>query len=157
MKIQIDKPAFMEGLETVKGTVGKETHLPILRSVKITASEGNLLLHTTNLSTGTRASLKKVTVIEPGEALCDAAKLLSIVKNLPESTLTLATLENHFVNVACGKARFTLHGLRPDEFPQAITPPEENSFDISEEFFSTLSKVKNAASKDEIRFNLNGV
>jgi len=157
MKIQIEKQAFLEGLETVKGTVGKETHLPILKSVKITAEEGNLFLHTTNLATGTRVCLKKATVIEPGEALCDATRLLAIVKNLPESELKLATKENYCLTVGCGKACFTLTGLLPDEFPQAATPPEENGFDLGEEFFSSLNKVKNAASKDEVRFDLTGV
>jgi DNA polymerase-3 subunit beta len=38
-----------------------------------------------------------------------------------------------------------------------MNPSEENSFPITQEFFSALLKVRHAASKEESRYNINGI
>ena len=157
MKVLIHKENLLEGLEIVKDAVSKQNALPILKGVKITADDENLYLYTTNLTIGIRTRIKEAKVVESGAAGCDAMKLLSIVKELPDAEVVLRTEENGHVRVECENINFKLIGLREEEFPAEISPQEQNSFPIGPDFFSALVKVKHAASREETRFNLNGV
>jgi len=157
MKVLTQRKSLLEGLDLVKDAVSKHASLPILKDVKITAEDDSLYLYTTNLTTGIKTRVKETDVIEPGIALCDTMKLLSIVKELPDSEIILAKEENGHVRVECENVSFKLVGLSEEEFPNEMTPSEENGFSIGQEFFSALSKVRHAASKEESRYNLNGI
>jgi len=157
MKVLIHKKQLLEGLEIVKDAVSKQNALPILKGVKITADDENLYLYTTNLTLGIRTRIKEAKVVESGAAGCDAMKLLSIVKELPDGEVILRTEENGHVRVECQNINFKLIGLREEDFPSEINPEEQNSFPIGPDFFSALLKVKHAVSKEESRYNLNGV
>ena len=84
-------------------------------------------------------------------------KLLSIVKELPDAEIILTKEENGHVRVECENVSFKLVGLGEEEFPNEMTPSEENGFSITQEFFSALLKVRHAASREESRYNLNGI
>ena len=157
MKVLTHKKPLLEGLDLVKDAVSKHSALPILKDVKITAEGDNLYLYTTNLTTGIKTRVKEADIIEPGIALCDAMKLLSIVKELPEAEVILTKEDNGHVRVECENVSFKLVGLSEDEFPNEMTPPEQNAFSIGQEFFTALSKVRHAASKEESRYNINGI
>jgi DNA polymerase-3 subunit beta len=137
--------------------VSKHSALPILKDVKITAEADSLYLYTTNLTTGIKTRVKEADIIEPGIALCDTMKLLSVVRELPEAEIILTREENGHVRVECENVSFKLVGLSEEEFPNEITPSEENTFPITQEFFPALLKVRHAASKEESRYNLNGI
>jgi len=157
MKALVHKGKLLEGLEIVKDAASKQNALPILKGVKITADDENLYLYTTNLTMGIRTRIKEAKVVEPGAAGCDTMKLLSIMKELPDTEVILRTEENGHVRVECENINFKLIGLREEEFPPEVNPGEQNSFPIGPDFFSALVKVKHAASKEESRYNLNGV
>ena len=157
MKVLTHKKPLLEGLDLVKDAVSKHTALPILKDVKITTEGDSLYLYTTNLTTGIKTRVKEADVIEPGTALCDTMKLLSIVKELPDSDIVLTKEENSHVRVECDNVSFKLVGLSEEEFPIEMTPSEENGFPIGQEFFSAVAKVRHAASKEESRYNLNGI
>jgi len=157
MKVLTHRKPLLEGLDLVKDAVSRHASLPILKDVKITAEGDSLYLYTTNLTTGIKTRIKEADVIEPGTALCDAMKLLSIVKELPEAEVILTKEDNGHVRVECENVSFKLVGLSEEEFPNEMTPSEQNGFSIGQEFFSALSKVRHAASKEESRYNLNGI
>jgi DNA polymerase-3 subunit beta len=157
MKVLTHRKPLLEGLDLVKDAVSKHTALPILKDVKITAEGDNLYLYTTNLTTGIKTRVKEADVIEPGIALCDTTKLLSIVKELPDADIILTKGENGHVRVESENVSFKLVGLSEEEFPNEMTPSEENGFSIGQEFFTALLKVRHAASKEESRYNINGV
>jgi DNA polymerase-3 subunit beta len=157
MKVLTHKKPLLEGLDLVKDAVSKHAALPILKDVKITAEGESLYLYTTNLTTGIKTRVKEADVIEPGTALCDTMKLLSIVKELPDAEIILTKEENGHVRVECENVSFKLVGLSEEEFPNEMTPSEQNGFSISQDFFSALFKVRHAASKEESRYNLTGI
>jgi DNA polymerase-3 subunit beta len=125
--------------------------------VKITAEGESLHLYTTNLTTGIKTRVKEADVIEPGTALCDTLKLLSIVKELPDAEIILSKEENGQVRVECENVSFKLVGLSQEEFPNEMTPSEGNVFSIGQDFFTALFKVRHAASREESRYNINGI
>jgi len=157
MKVLTHKKPLLEGLDLVKDAVSKHSALPILRDVKITAEGDTVYLYTTNLTTGIKTRVKEADVIEPGIALCDTMKLLSIVKELPDSDIILTKEENGYVRVECENVGFKLVGLGEEEFPNEMMPSGGNGFSIGQEFFTALLKVRHAASKEESRYNLNGI
>ena len=157
MKVLTHKKPLLEGLDLVKDAVSKHVALPILKDVKITAEGDSLYLYTTNLTTGIKTRVKEADVIEPGIALCDTMKLLSIVKELPDAEIILSKEENGHVRVECENVSFKLVGLSEEEFPAEMEPTRENGIPVGEEFFTAITKVKHAASKEDSRYNLNGL
>jgi DNA polymerase-3 subunit beta len=157
MKVLTHKKPLLEALDSVKDAVSKHTALPILKDVKITAKEDSVYLYTTNLTTGIKTRVKEADVIEPGIALCDTVKLLSIVRELPDAEIILTKEENGHVRVECENVSFKLVGLSEEEFLNEMIPSEENGFPITQEFFSALLKVRHAASREESRYNINGI
>src|SRR5512139_2568187 len=117
MKATIKRKTLLEGLEIVKDSIGKQTALQILRNVKLATEEGMLRLHTTNLAIGTTVLLKDVSTSSDGEVLCDALKLMAIVKELPETEVKLGTDEKGHLILECEKSHFRLFTMPPDEFP----------------------------------------
>jgi|GEM_PF-489943 len=157
MKITIKRKTFLEGLEIVKDSIGKQTSLPILKNVKLTAREETLKLYTTNLSIGTTVALRDLSVISKGEVLCDAMKLMTIIKELPETEVKIETDEKGHLIMECEKSHFRLFTMPPEEFPSEPEISEDKFFPISDRFFKYLRNVRYAASKDEGRYNLNSV
>jgi DNA polymerase-3 subunit beta len=157
MKVLTHKKPLLEGLDLVKDAVSKHSALPILKDVKITAEGENLYLYTTNLTTGIKTRIKEANIVESGTACCDVMKLLSIVKELPDAEIILTKEENGQVRAECENVSFKLVGLSEEEFPNEITPSEDNGFPIGQELFSAIAKVRHAASKEESRHNLNAI
>lgn len=157
MKVLTHKKPLLEGLDLVKDAVSKHAALPILKDVKITAEGENLYLYTTNLTTGIKTRIKEASIVESGTACCDLMKLLSIVKELPDSEIILSKEENGHVRVECENVSFKLVGLSEEEFPNEMISSEQNGFPIGQEFFSAIAKVRHAASKEESRYNINGI
>jgi len=82
---------------------------------------------------------------------------MAIVRELPETDVKIETEKKGHLMVKCEKSHFKLLTMPPEEFP---CPPEiatHEFFPVEERFFQYLSKVKYAASKDEMRNNLNGL
>jgi DNA polymerase-3 subunit beta len=157
MKALTHKKPLLEGLDLVKEAVSKHASLSILKDVKISATEEDLHLYTTNLTTGIKTRIKEANVVEPGTACCDAMKILSIVKELPDAEIILSKQENGHVKIECENVSFKLIGLSEDEFPNEITPDKESGIPVGEQFFTAIAKVKHAASKEDSRYNLNGL
>ena len=157
MKLIIPKKPLLEGLDLVKDAISKNGSLPILKNVKINAEGEGLYLYTTNLNTGFKAWVREANIIEPGIALCDALKLLSIVKELPDAEIIVSTEENGHVRVECANVSFKLIGMSAEDYPAEITPSDPDTHAIGQDFFSALLKVRHAASREDSRYNLNGI
>ena len=79
------------------------------------------------------------------------------MKELPDAEIILSKEENGHVRVECENVSFRLVGLSEEEFPNEMKPSQENAFTVGQEFFTALLKVRHAASKEESRYNLNGI
>lgn len=157
MKIAIKRKVLLEGLEIAKESVGRQTVISVLSNIKLSVKDGALKLYTTNLSIGTIVFLRDLVILSPGEALCDALKLMAIVKEFPESDVRIETEEKGHLIVECEKSHFKLLTMPPEEFPCPPEVPEYEFSPMGDRFFQYLRKVKYAVSKDERRHNLHGV
>jgi len=82
---------------------------------------------------------------------------MAIVKELPETQVKLETDEKGHLILECEKSHFRLFTTPPDEFPSQPEIPESEFFPVGDRFFQYLRKVKYAASKEENRYNINGL
>ena len=159
MKLVIDKADLQRGLARIQAIVEKSNSMPILANVLLDASadDDRLELAATDLEVGIR-SRHGAKVEESGGVTVSARKLYDIVRELPDEAVTLQATANAYLEIHCGRARFSLAGAAAEEYPslpefapdKLVTLPSAVLADM-------IDRTMYAASVDETRYNLNGV
>ena len=127
MKFQIERDAFLEGLQQVQHVVSTRTTLPILSNVLIEAEEGQLRLTTTDLDVGV-SGLCKADIEKGGSTTLPARRLVNIIRELPSSDVSVEIDDDNVASIRSGPSFFKILGLSRDEFPPLP------SFDDAKEF-----------------------
>jgi len=161
MKLTIDKADLQRGLSRLQAIVEKRSSMPILANVLATASgkgeTGRLELAATDLEVGIRGS-QPAKISKPGALTISARKLYDIVRELPDEPIQLEATPNAYLDIRCGRSRFTLAGTDAAEYP---TLPDFSPGRLVRLQAAVLSQMIEgtmyAASMDETRYNLNGV
>lgn len=157
MNIRITKKDLLKGLQLVQGVVERRSTMPILSNVLLEAKEKALIVTGTDLEVGVNGELPATTLRE-GRVAVHARGLYDVVKELPDEPVTLGVDTNNWVEISCGRSRFRLAGLAPEEFPALPKKSDGTSLKLD---CSTLShmieKTSFAMSTDETRYNLNGI
>jgi len=157
MEIKIARGELMRGLSTTQGIVERKTTMPILANVLLDAKGKGLTITATDLEVGVTSSLA-AEILKEGRISIHARGLFDIVKELSEDVVHMNVLENHWVEISCGKAIFKIVGLSAEEFPSL--PKKGSGIEVkieSEIIQEMIKKTSFAMSSDETRFNLNGV
>ena len=157
MEIKIARGELLKGLSTVQGIVERKTTMPILANVLMEAKGRLLTLTATDLEVGVINS-RPAEVIRDGKLAIHARGLYDIVRELSEEIVHLNSTENHWVEISCGKARFKIVGLSPEEFPAIPKKGSGIEVNIAPEVINEMiEKTAFAMSVDETRYNLNGI
>jgi DNA polymerase-3 subunit beta len=157
MKFKTNRDHFASGLAQVLNVVGSKATMPILSNVLIEAEKDQLCLTTTNLDLGIRCKLK-AEVKETGAVTLPVKRLASIVRELPNSDVTVEASPNHQVKLSSGGSTFRIMGLGREEFPPLPEFGDEKSHTLlQEDLAAMLRSVAYAQSQDETRYTLNGV
>jgi DNA polymerase-3 subunit beta len=135
--------------------------MPILANVLLEAEKagdgGNLRISATDLEvglTGTHAA----SVTDAGSLTVIARKLFEIVRELPDEPIVLEATPNSYLEIHCARSRFVLTGVSGEEYPTLPSVVPERSVRIQAAVLSSMiDRTLYAASKDETRYNLNGV
>ena len=158
MEFQIRTPELGKALARVQGIVEKKTTMPILANVLI-KSKGKdaITVSATDLEIGHTADYE-AKVIKGGALTVDARALHSIVKALPEATVTIKQEANAWIVVASGKSRYRIVGMAAESFPTLPKLDDVPFFAVDPVMLrSALDRVLHAVSTDETRYNLTGV
>lgn len=157
MEIKISKGDLLKGLSLVQGIVERKTTMPILANVLLEAKARGLTITATDLEVGVTSTIA-AEVVKDGKAAVHARGLYDIVKELSDEMVSLSVGENQWVEIVCGRARFKIVGLSPEEFPALPKKGEGVSIKLEGEIIKEMiEKTAFAMSSDETRFNLNGV
>jgi DNA polymerase III subunit beta len=167
MELVVDRISLLNSLAIIQGIVERRNTVPILGHVLIEPEENRLRLSVTDLEVGIRTEipceLNKLTPIT-----LNARKLFEIVRETEGDKINLKTLDNDWIELRCGRARFKMMGLDPRSFP-AMPSPNGVSNDPSRqvvkgeltlavaEMAGMIDKTIFAVSPDEARYNLSGV
>jgi len=161
MKLVIDKNELQRGLARIQAVVEKRNTMPILANVLLsTHGEGpdaTLELAATDLEVGIRSN-QPATVEREGTLTVSARKLYDIVRELPEELVHLEGTSNAYLDIHCGRARFSLAGTGSEEYPNLPEFSAERLVRLQAAVLSQMiERTMYAASIDETRYNLNGV
>jgi len=157
MEFRIDKEQFLKSLQKIQGIVEKRTSMPILSNVLLEATETALHVTATDLEVGMKSTYP-AEIVSTGKITVGAKKLYEIVKELPNQIITFTTKDNDWVEIVCGKVRFNIVGLSPDEFPYFPEIKEESLFEIESALLKgMIEKTSYAICNDETKYNLNGI
>ena len=157
MEFTIEKELFLKSLQKIQGIVEKRTSMPILSNVLLEATDSMLHVTATDLEVGMKSAYP-AEVTASGRITVGAKKLYEIVKELPNQAIVFSTKDNDWVEIKCGKVKFNIVGLSPDEFPYFPDIKEENLFEIENSLLKgMIEKTSYAICNDETKYNLNGI
>jgi DNA polymerase III subunit beta len=157
MEVQVDRDAFLKGLQMVHNVVEPRQTLPILANVLLESEGDTLRLTATDLEVGARVSVP-AKVPAAGSITLSARKLLEIVKELPAAALTLKVQDNAWVALRCAGVSYKLVGLSATDFPAVATGAAAGWITLDGKLLrDMLAQTIFAVSHDESRYALNGV
>lgn len=159
MKLVIERKKLLPILSSVIGAIARKNSLPILDYLHVVGDGESLRLTGSNLEMTIQATIREVKHT-PFIALWPARKMMEIVKSYPEDGLIgIAQDEPEKMVVKCGRSRFSLQTLDPQDYPlidkgQAF----DYEFVISENSLrSVLGKISFAMANQDVRYYLNGL
>jgi DNA polymerase-3 subunit beta len=167
MELVVDRVSLLNSLVIVQGIVERRNTVPILGHVLLEPEESRLRLSATDLEVGIRTKIS-CEPNKPAPITLNARKLFEIVRETEGDKINLKTLDNDWIELRCGRARFKMMTLDPRSFP-AMPSPNEATNDPTRhivkgelklgvaEMAGMIDKTIFAVSPDEARYNLSGV
>lgn len=116
MKFVIDKDIVLERLLQISGPTTTKQNYLTLNSVFISSENDKLKFITTDLDT-TFISFLEIKAGEQGKAAVPMARLLSILRELPSSELTVKLEKNNLL-INCEKIEFKMNTVDVEQFPK---------------------------------------
>jgi DNA polymerase III subunit beta len=163
MELIIGRSVLLSGLNLAQGIVERRNTVPILGNVLIEAGDSSLSLAATDMEVGMRTRMA-CACGHPGAVTLNAHKLFEIVRETEADEVSLRSMENDWVEIRCGRARFKMMSLDPRSFPAMPSPGEKPAtgtraeLSIGAKVLTTMiDKTIFAVSPDETRYNLSGV
>ena len=131
MKIKFEKAKMLEKLVRAMGAVSQRNTHPFTEGVLLETCDDGLRMSTYDMEKSVKA-LVEAEVILPGACVINAQRLLSIVRILPESVITLSVDESLVVTIKSGRSSFSLHALDAKDFPKMPVIAGKESFTIEQ-------------------------
>jgi DNA polymerase-3 subunit beta len=157
MEFEIDQTRFLSALALAQAVADKRSTMPVLANALLRAtSDGQLVCSTTDMII---SLVERVTaeVHGTGGVTLGVRHLHDIVRTLPEGTLKIKSLENHWAQIVAGGTEFKLMGMPESDFPEL---PEPKTLEFTavpgHALADLLQKTQFSISTDEARVNLNG-
>ena len=157
MKFSIHRDPLFEALQKTQSVVEKKNTVQILANILCTVKGSELSLSATDIEVGIKLTLP-VEGTKDGRITLSAKHFLDIVKELPSEKLEITEKENHWIEITCGKSRFTIVSLPAEEYPSLPSFEEKEYFDAKVNALKLMiDRTSFAVSTDTTRYTLNGV
>jgi len=156
MKLSCTKENLCQGLSITSHISTKNVNLPILNNVLLKADQGGLKLISTNLEIALTCSVRGK-LEQQGEYTVPSKLFYEFVSLLPDEVVNI-DLHDAGLFVSCAKAKTTINGISPAEFP--LIPPVEGEvkFEVKvNELRKALAQTLFATAMNEARPELTGV
>jgi DNA polymerase-3 subunit beta len=162
MELEIDQARLLSALALAQTVADKRSTMPVLANVLLRAtSDGHLVCAATDMMIGLTESIPAV-VKSTGTVTVGVKHLHGVVRTLPQTTVRLRGLDNHWVQLVSGRSEFKLMGMPESDFPElpdagkgkkALTFTDVPGHVLSD----MIHKTQFSVSTDEARINLAGV
>jgi DNA polymerase-3 subunit beta len=132
---------------------------PILKNFKAVASDGRCTLIATDLEVGIRLDVQSMQILEPGEAILPAAKLVAILREARDEQLAIeADPSCCVVKGMKSPLEFEMPGEDPGQFPDFPAFAEDRYHEITAGSLREMIRRTVLAAADEAqRYSLCGV
>jgi len=156
MEIVLTQTDLLRELTATQGVVERKTTIPILSNFLFEAAGDRLTITATDLDLSLRTSCA-ATVKKDGSCTIPARKLYEYVKLLPEGSVTIKQMENHWVQIRAGRSNTKMVGMARANFPALPTFPSGSATKLPVPVLRNLiAKTIFAISNEESRYTLNG-
>src|SRR6202162_4218255 len=168
MELVIERAVLQSSLSLVQGIVERRNTVPILGPLLPEPDGSSLRLAATDLEVGIRTEIP-CRVDKEGSVTLNARKLFEIVREAEGDEVAFKSLDNDWVELKCGRARFKMMGLDPRSFPAMPAQSTKGSAEPARKavkgdlkvaatvLAAMIDKTLFAVSPDEARYNLSGV
>ncbi|HXE53412.1 MAG TPA: DNA polymerase III subunit beta [Tepidisphaeraceae bacterium] len=157
MKVICNRGALLEAISVCGNVVAARTPKPVLQCVKLTAADDRLTVAATDLEVAIRYADNQVQIEQAGETLVPADKLLDIVRESVDDTLSIE-VTNDTANIRGQDSHFKIFTQRPADFPPVPDFEGEANIEISGGLLKQLiGQTLFAAAKESTRYAFNGV
>ncbi len=157
MKVIAQTAALQEALTLVGSIVQARTPKPVLQCVKLVAADNSLTLLSTDLEAGARFQINAVQIEEEGEALIPASRLMGIVRESSDESLTIET-EKDACHIRGKGTHFKVFGYDPAEYPAVAEFAEAADFTVSAGTLGQMiGKTLFATAKAHSHYAISGV
>ncbi len=157
MEVRISRDVLLDGVDKVQGIVEPKGAMPILSHLHLSADKDAICIRATDLEIGTLGHYP-ANVTAPGAVTLNARKLFDIVRELPDEEIYLKKEENNWITLKCGKSKFRLPGLPPEDFPPLPEYSDKPLLEFDSKILKEMiSKTFFSVSPDETRQALNGL
>ncbi len=157
MKVICDRQILEKALVKAKEATERKAALPILTNLLLVAEGDTLTVKATDLENYLSLKLT-ATVVEEGSVCVSSPKLTNIVKNGNCSEVILNTSGDVLV-VECGRSKYKLATVDPEEFPEFPEPEGEKQSIVLEGklLLEGIERTDYAIPKDAENLVLNGM
>ena len=156
MEITVTQSDLLKELTATQGVVERKTTIPILSNFLFEAAGERLSITATDLDLSLRTSCP-AKVKKDGACTVPARKLYEYAKLLPEGDISIKLLDNHWVQIRCGRSNTKMVGMARANFPSLPNMPTTGVMKIPATVLRALiSKTIFAISNEESRYTLNG-
>lgn len=131
MKFTCTKNNFNNGINIALKAVPGKTTMPILECVVIEAKEDYIKLTTNDMQLGIETRIP-AQVDQDGIILVNAKMIADIVRRLPDEDVNFEVDAGDNILLFCGKSKFNIPGIGPDEFPMLPNIEVEKKISLSQ-------------------------
>ena len=157
MKIKTNKTDLLKATQVVQNVINERNTLPILSNILIETIKNNIRFIATDLDIGI-SYLFPGEVLEEGGVTIPAKKFFNIIKELPNSNITITAKKNNLITIECEKCFFKIMGIPKEEFPKIPEFKNQDTLSLPQNQLKDMFNLTSfAMSHDETRYILNGI
>lgn len=157
MKFICEKQKLQESISIANKAITGKTTMPILEGIYITAKKDGLTLIGSDMDVSIETKVE-ANVQEEGMIVIDAKIFGEIIRKLPNSEVTIETLENEIMQITCEKSIFNLVYMNGEDYPELPKINENLSVEVPQNILKSMIRGTSfAIAQDETRPILQGI
>ena len=157
MEFKCSKESLYQGVQSVERIVSTRSTLPIIGNILLEASKSGIKISANNLEIGMEVMIK-ADVDQEGSVLVPSKIFSGIVSKLPDTDISVKTMDKGQVRISYKQSSFNINGLSPDEFPALPKVKEGKKVSIDSKLFAEMiDQTVFSVSMSEDKYVLSGV
>jgi DNA polymerase III subunit beta len=159
MKLICERSALLEAVLALSSVAAARTPKEVLRCIKMTAGDGVLTLTSTDLEIALQFAITQVDIQDPGETVILADKLLQILRESADQTVTIET-DGNDSHIRGADSHFKVLGFPAGEFPPIPDFPADDQITMelsAGDLHQLIVRTVFATARENSRYAINGV